>query len=514
MSLTWTHLRQVDRIAAACRTAGAEGRFFPIVCADAGVRRLFETALKAAGNFELKLEKTPGADDPGGPWPLSLRDHQGDHYNRILWCLDFVPLGGGWARAAEARRQQAQKPGTWVLVWLPDPMMRRRFEDEAPAAWAERTAAPTLFTPDLPMPPSGFTPDPDLASTLSAEGAALARAGDPDGAIARFAEALRHRPNLAEARVGLGRTLQRMNETEAARVQLERALDDAEATSDVEATLDALAALGRNERLSEAAHSAESAQVRARALAIVAENAEAPGLALQSAVRTAREAEAPRLLAERLLAWSAHLRRGGDVDGAQAAADEAQETKARPLAVLQEKGRIVIARAVIAARAGDEEAAAAGFDDARRVLADAFNMARTAGDDAARTDAAMDLADLNFRAGALEAAITSLDLGVRLAEEAGLRPVAFDLLEARRIANAAAGNNAGALGDLKEMERLCLAMPWPDLEGRLLEARGDHHASLAIHGTAAGWWDEAEQLWTALARPDDAARCADKRARL
>ena len=254
--------------------------------------------------------------------------------------------------------------------------------------------------------------------------------------------------------------------------------------------------------------------MRARALAIVAEDAQDPAVALAGAVRMAREAGQPRLLAARLVAWSAHLRRSGDLDGAEAAASEAQTTQARPLATLQEKGRIVIARAVQAASAGDSDRAAAGFDDARQVLADAFNLARTAGDDAARVDGAMDLADLNFRAGALEAAITSLDLGVRLADQAGLLPVAFDIFEARRMANAAAGNNAGALGDLKEMERLGMAMAWPDLEARVLEARGDHHARLRIPGTAAGWWDEADRRWTDLARPADADRCRTKKAAL
>ncbi len=513
MSLTWTHELELSRIAAACRSAGAEGRFFPIVCADPAVRRLFETALRTAGNFELELEETPAADDPGGPWPESLRDHQGDHYNRILWCLDFVPHTG-WFAAAEQRRQQAQKPGTWVVVWLTDPEQRRRFEEQAPSAWAEVTSAPTLYTTELTEPPAGFAADPDLAYTLAAEGGALSRSGDPHGAIARYAEALRHRPDLAEARVELARILARMNERTGSQAELERALADAEATSDVIAALNALSGLGLRDRLTEAAQSAESAEVRARALAIVAEHADDPGQALQAAVGMAREAGAPRLLSSALIAWSAHLRRGGDVDAAQAATDEAQTTKARPLATLQEKGRIATACAVLSAKAGDAEAAAAGFDDARQVLADAFNLARTAGDDAARVEGAMDLADLNFRAGALEAAITSLDLGVSLAEQAGLRPVAFDILEARRMANAACGNNAGALGDLKGMERLAMAMAWPDLEARVLEARGDHHAGLGIPGTAAGWWDEAVTRWTDLARPDDATRCREKEASL
>ncbi len=514
MELSWSHKRALARIAAACRTAGAEGRFFPVVCADDSLRRTFETALKAAGNFELKLEKIPHPEAPGGPWPESLREHQGDHYNRLLWCLDFLPADSGWFEAAEARRQQAQKPGTWVLVWLPDPKMRRRLEDGAPAAWGERSSAPTLFTDSLAEPPAGFKADPALASTLAAEGGALARTGDPHGAIARLAEALRHRPDFAEARVALAQQLFRMNEQEASRAQYERALSDAEATSDVVATLNALAGLGLRERLTDAAESAESAEVRARALAIVAGEAEDPGPALAKAVEMAKEAKIPRLLSERLLAHARHLRRSGDVEGAQAAADSAQETKSRPLATLMEKGRIVVARAVLAAQQGREDDAAAGFDDARKVLADAFNLARTAGDDPARADAAMDLADLNFRAGSLEAALTSLDLAVRMAEEAGLLPVAFDVFEARRMANAAAGSNASALGDLKAMEELSLATGWPDLDARLLEARGDHHAQLGILGTATGWWDEAIEFWSDLGRDADAARCRSKRASL
>ena len=183
MPLTWTHRREVGQISAACRTAGAEGRFFPILCADPGLRRTFESALKEAGGFELKLEKIPAAGSPGGPWPEALREHRGDHYNRVLWCLDFAPDDPSWLEEAEARREQAQKPGTWVMVWLRTPTMQRRMESMSPALWGERTAAPTLFTPDLLTPTEGLVPNRDLAATLTAEGAALAKSGDPSGAV-------------------------------------------------------------------------------------------------------------------------------------------------------------------------------------------------------------------------------------------------------------------------------------------------------------------------------------------
>ena len=98
MPLTWTHRREVGHLSATCRTAGAEGRFFPILCADAGLRRTFESALKEAGGFDLKLEKIPARGAPGGPWPEALREHRGDHYNRVLWCLDFAPDDPFFAR--------------------------------------------------------------------------------------------------------------------------------------------------------------------------------------------------------------------------------------------------------------------------------------------------------------------------------------------------------------------------------------------------------------------------------
>jgi tetratricopeptide (TPR) repeat protein len=527
----YSHRREAGRVAEICRTAGAEGRFFPIVGADAITRRLFEQAISQAGRIDLELHKVSVEN----PVPEALASHKGDHYNRLLWCIDGVggavgAAGEDWFDRLDKARETFLKPGTWVLLWLPDAGSRALLAARAPGAFAARTLAQTLFTPPLTTEGSGGT---ESAEALTNQAEEAVRSGDAYRAMSVYSQALVGTPSHAAARVGLANLVLRMGDVDAAAALYEQAeahaLEAGSATPEVLGAVRGLAELERRrgndaarqghwKRARAVPETASSPAERARSLGLLGdlelEEVGNPGLAgpcYEAALAAAREGGERRLLATCILARAAFLRRQGDPRAAISLLDAEQEAAARPLEALCERGRAHMLDAVRQDAAGEASGAEAAVGEATDAFAEAFNLARTTGDLAGQADVAMDLADLNFRVGRLEAAMSSLDTALRLSTEAGRLPVAFEVRKARRIASVAVGNHAEALGDLRGMEDLARAMGYPDLDGEVMETRGDHNAGLRIEGVAAGWWDQAAELYDELGLGSQAAACRAKR---
>lgn len=536
--------RETERLVRWLRTAGASPRLVTGVAAAAALRREIEGELANAAGLRL----VPIDVSRGDLIPESFRLYRGTHTAFTLFVFHGLTSrleASGKATLLELDREAGlfQRPATWAMLWLDDPMLPALIRRVAPRFAAAIELHPTFSDPSLfALPATTPSPTERLLETATSSGkrrslapeaaarTALERgdlkgaarllderaidvegflhvsaeyallAGDPQSALAHFAAAARtggaRRP-LALVRAA--EILHRLGENDGATALVAESSKGGDAESRARAAL-----LGA--RLGMATTEVAVSGALAIAVAepaVLAALARTPDLApthvltfLRAAVAAAHDAFLREAVTVDL---ALELARGDAIARAESASLLA------PLAGRDDVTGVRAQRglASLARGAGDRERAA-------RLLAGA-----TAGASAqslvlesiaCRWESVAQAAEGEDLPKVL-AALADLRL---MARGAGLRPIELEALDQHARALRVARELALATGVIDELEALAKDMTWPDFELEAEVARGDHAADLGALGEAAAAYRRAAEIAEALGQSHQAVALRDR----
>ncbi len=326
---------------------------------------------------------------------------------------------------------------------------------------------------------------PHLALVALYEEAATLYMNTGDNMLAIYAaeKALRLAEQLAETRAAarahgiFGRVFGRIGDAERARQNLERGVELAR-ESDPAETIRALLALGSHLEIAEAEYGA-AADAYSEALALAQRLGDAPAqVELQAALG---------VLAAYRADWSA-VREHADAGGGLAEREGLVSKLAYPAAL----------RGFLAWNAGEPAAAQAHFEQAHE-------LAVRVGWPEVAFWALFGLAIVRRDSSDADGAIAALDTALEVCERAGLGVQAIQAVALKATTLAIVGRSAEAQASARDAVERGERLRLPITEAAVVEARGATAADASERLTLLR---EAEQAWTALGRPLDAARSA------